>query len=351
MGTHPIFESDFDCLTEYENMNPQDAQQKEVYQIKNELNKNIQILRESLRQVKNLRSTVDQVFTFLNKGFVDDYSCADANKNQQKFLQSLQNSLKKVNSDYGELEKTCEKLPSMGIVPMVPALGNNGQLSLDSSIEKVQLNQQIQRGHVWWEHLQDHIAVSHSLLARNMLKRTSYPHSHPQNKIQRPPSKSHYPPNDNINFIFLNMQKTYQQDLKFQLHQLYGHSRVMQVVVGKVMFVHIVLRGLNIERVFVRGLDEEDQMVGLDLFTESQYQVMRMVTDHATAASLHYFHSNIFAQNSFDTVLRTFLHWLRSFRNLFSEPCKRCGKFLMEGLPPTWRDYTHGFPYHYQCKN
>ena len=84
-----------------------------------------------------------------------------------------------------------------------------------------------------------------------------------------------------------------------------------KVVVGKVMFVHIVLRGLNIERVFVRGLDEEDQMVGLDLFTESQYQVMRMVTDHATAASLHYFHSNIFANNSFDTVLRTFLHWLR----------------------------------------
>ena len=63
-------------------------------------------------------------------------------------------SLKKVNSDYGELEKTCEKLPSMGIVPNVPALGNSGQLSLDSSIEKVQLNQQIQRGHVWWEHLQ-----------------------------------------------------------------------------------------------------------------------------------------------------------------------------------------------------
>ena len=155
-------------------------------------------------------------------------------------------SLTKINSDYGELGKTCEKLPSMGIVPMVPALGNNGQLSLDSSIEKVQLYQQIQRGHVWWEHVQgnwfilikfltifsDHISVSHSLLARNMLKRTSYPHSHPQNKIQRPPSKSHYPPNDNINFLFMNMQKTYQQDLKFSLHLLYGHSRVMQVSLG-----------------------------------------------------------------------------------------------------------------------
>ena len=96
------------------------------------------------------------------------------------------------------------------------------------------------------------------------------------------------------------------------MFKYYDAETTVQVVVGRVMFVHIVLRGLNIERVFVRGLDEEDQLVGLDLFTESQYQVMRMVTDHATAASLHYFHSNIFGQSSsFDTVLRTFLHWLR----------------------------------------
>ena len=83
-----------------------------------------------------------------------------------------------------------------------------------------------------------------------------------------------------------------------------------KVVVGKVMFVHIILRGLNIERVFVRGLDEEDGMDGLDLFTESQYAVMRMVTQHTTAASLYYYHSNTY-QNNPDTVLRMFLAWLR----------------------------------------
>ena len=88
------------------------------------------------------------------------------------------------------------------------------------------------------------------------------------------------------------------------------------------MFVHIILRGLNIERVFVRGLDEEDQMNGLDLFTESQYKVMRMVTDHATAASLHYFHSNIH-HNNFDTVLRTFLHWLRYKCHLYIQVINR----------------------------
>ena len=52
------------------------------------------------------------------------------------------------------MEKTCEKLPSL-TVPQVPALANYGQLSLDLSIDKVQLNQQVHRyGYVWWDHLQ-----------------------------------------------------------------------------------------------------------------------------------------------------------------------------------------------------
>ena len=75
----------------------------------------------------------------------------------------------------------------------------------------------------------DHISISHSLLMRNMLKRSSYPHSHPQNKIQRPPSKSHMLTNEHVHVIFSSFQKTFQQDLKFQLHQLYGNSRVLQV--------------------------------------------------------------------------------------------------------------------------
>ena len=63
-------------------------------------------------------------------------------------------SLTKANKDYGDLEKTCEKLPSL-TVPQVPALANYGQLSLDLSIDKVQLNQQVHRyGYVWWDHLQ-----------------------------------------------------------------------------------------------------------------------------------------------------------------------------------------------------
>ena len=62
----------------------------QTQQIKIELHKNIQILRESLRQVKNLRSTVDQVFKYLIQGYNDDFQNPDSNKQHQKFLHSLQ---------------------------------------------------------------------------------------------------------------------------------------------------------------------------------------------------------------------------------------------------------------------
>lgn len=64
------------------------------------------------------------------------------------------------------MEKTCEKLPSL-TVPQVPALANYGQLSLDLSIDKVQLNQQVHRyGYVWWDHLQGKFPIDFTIEGR-----------------------------------------------------------------------------------------------------------------------------------------------------------------------------------------
>lgn len=63
--------------------------------------------------------------------------------------------------------------------------------------------------------------------------------------------------------VFSSIMRNY-SELKSTLKLLYGNTRVLQIMVGRVMFAHIVLRGFQIERVFVRGLDEEDSLDGMN---------------------------------------------------------------------------------------
>jgi len=205
----------------------QDSAANQHAALRVELQKSLSVLKESLRQVQNLRCTVDQVFRFLNKGYSDDGSGDTPNSHQQIFLQQLQNSLTAVHKEFGDFEKTCDSLPN-SIPPNIPQLGNMGLLALDPSNEKCALFQQLQKSHIWWNRLQDHISDNHKLLNANNLKRSSYPHSHPQNKIQRPTTKGHQLNPEFINMVFNNILKLY-SDLKFQLQVLYGNSRVLQV--------------------------------------------------------------------------------------------------------------------------
>ena len=46
----------------------------------------------------------------------------------------------------------------------------------------------------------------------------------------------------------------------------------------------------------------------------------------------------------------SFQTWLRSYIKLFQAPCQRCGKFLQDGLPPTWRDFRTLEAFHDTCR-
>lgn len=46
----------------------------------------------------------------------------------------------------------------------------------------------------------------------------------------------------------------------------------------------------------------------------------------------------------------SFQTWLRSYMKLFQAPCQRCGKFLQDGLPPTWRDFRTLEAFHDTCR-
>ncbi|OBS72281.1 hypothetical protein A6R68_13145, partial [Neotoma lepida] len=71
----------------------------------------------------------------------------------------------------------------------------------------------------------------------------------------------------------------------------------------------------------------------------------KLVTDHATTALLHYQ-----LPQMPDVVVRSFMTWLRSYIKLFQAPCQRCGKFLQDGLPPTWRDFRTLEAFHDTCR-
>ncbi|KAG2470062.1 MED27 polymerase, partial [Polypterus senegalus] len=83
----------------------------------------------------------------------------------------------------------------------------------------------------------------------------------------------------------------------------------------------------------------------IDIWSRSNYQVFQKVTDHATTALLHYQ-----LPQMPDVVVRSFMTWLRSYIKLFQAPCQRCGKYLQDGLPPTWRDFRTLEAFHDTCR-
>ncbi|CAB1321581.1 unnamed protein product [Coregonus sp. 'balchen'] len=96
----------------------------------------------------------------------------------------------------------------------------------------------------------------------------------------------------------------------------------IKVTLGKVLKTIVVMRSLFIDRTIVRG------------FNENVYSEDGKVTDHATTALLHYQ-----LPQMPDVVVRSFM-----------TPCQRCGKFLQEGLPPTWRDFRTLEAFHDTCR-
>uniref|UniRef100_A0A8C6XJD3 Mediator complex subunit 27 n=1 Tax=Naja naja TaxID=35670 RepID=A0A8C6XJD3_NAJNA len=118
------------------------------------------------------------------------------------------------------------------------------------------------------------------------------------------------------------------------------------VTLGKVLKVIVVMRSLFIDRTIVKGFHEnvytEDGKVS---FHSSSSLSPLQVTDHATTALLHYQ-----LPQMPDVVVRSFMTWLRSYIKLFQAPCQRCGKFLQDGLPPTWRDFRTLEAFHDTCR-
>ncbi|CBY20751.1 unnamed protein product [Oikopleura dioica] len=195
--------------------------------LKEELKVIIQTLKVSLRQVQTFRTTVDDVFQFLSNGYADDGSDT-VESHQLRFQQKFIKDLERVLTEFEEFKSICLSLPN-NIPNTTPPLSNLAQLAQDPDPTKAALFHQLQHNHVWWERLQSMSADQHSYLARNNMKRSSYPKSHPQSKIQRPANKGYHNNPEFINVVMQQVIKVFVPDLKMNISPISGSSRVLQV--------------------------------------------------------------------------------------------------------------------------
>lgn len=76
--------------------------------------------------------------------------------------------------------------------------------------------------------------------------------------------------------------------MTFTIIRPYTTNAVVHVTLGNVLKAIIAFKGIMIERVVVKGYNEN-----LDLWTESRYKVFRRVTDHMHASMLHFYNTNM----------------------------------------------------------
>jgi len=279
----------------------------------------------SLNAIRTLRSGVGHVFESLTEGARKQ----DDNKDTRLLLE-LQELLNTVNSNLKDVETSINGLTVPGASY---TLANTGFLSHEINPERQNLYPELVHSYKWHEKLVNYSQSAFQLIGQNALKRSFY-----SNK--RRPTTSHNVSMAHINKIIgqLNFPNT-----QIKLYSQFANSAIIHIQIGRTLKAAIILKGFIIEWVTVKGFDESLENID-DHWAESRHEVFRKVQDHAHQAMLHFFSPTLL-----DVATRSFITWIRSYINLFSEPCTKCKKHLHNNLPPTFRGYRTLEPFHEEC--
>ncbi|XP_074655119.1 mediator of RNA polymerase II transcription subunit 27-like [Tubulanus polymorphus] len=321
-----------------------------------ELNDN---LMQSLHALQQLRSEVSHVFEQLSKGVKaaeksppdqqqqnktssTNSSNNDSSSSQSKlFLTDLQKSLLDVNKHFSDFEKHSNALTPLGN-NLISA--NSYLISQDPILDRTPLFTQLLQSYKWWNKAHDVASHTALLLGQNSLKRSMQ--SMYGNKRMRKQAVSHSVPTQLVDTMIGTLDRLF-PDMSISVSRSMGSSAVMTVSIGRTMVANIVLRGFIIESVNVKANGENAQYESAKdaLWSKSKYVVFQKVTDHTNAAMLH-FYSPLIPE----LAIRSFMTWLHSYTSLFSTPCHKCGKYLLDNLPPTWRDFRSLDAFHDSCR-
>lgn len=262
---------------------------------------------------------------------------------EKAFIANFQDNLHSVNRDLNELERLSNLV---GKPSENHPLHNSGLLSLDPVQDKTPLYSQLLQAYKWSNKLQYHAGLASGLLNQQSLKRSANQMGVSAKRRPKAQPTTLVLPPQYVDDVISRIDRMF-PEMSIHLSRPNGTSAMLLVTLGKVLKVIVVMRSLFIDRTIVKGYNEsvytEDGK--LDIWSKSSYQVFQKVTDHATTALLHYQ-----LPQMPDVVVRSFMTWLRSYIKLFQAPCQRCGKFLQDGLPPTWRDFRTLEAFHDTCR-
>ncbi|XP_055154303.1 mediator of RNA polymerase II transcription subunit 27-like isoform X2 [Symphalangus syndactylus] len=262
---------------------------------------NLEAFSQAISAIQALRSSVSRVFDCLKDGMRNKETLEGREK---AFIAHFQDNLRSVNRDLNELERLSNLV---GKPSENHPLHNGGLLSLDPVQDETPLYSQLLQAHKWSNKLQYHVGLASGLLNQQSLKRSA--NQMGVSAKRRPKAQP----------TTLVLPPQYVDDVISRIDRMFPE-----------MSIHLS-RPNGTSAVLLNAYTEDAK---LDIWSKSNYQVFQKVTDHATTAPLHYQ-----LPQMPDVVVRSFMTWLRSYIKLFQAPCQRCGKFLQDGLPPTWRDF------------
>ncbi|KAG9472179.1 hypothetical protein GDO78_021000 [Eleutherodactylus coqui] len=275
---------------------------------------NLEAFSQAIHSIQALRSSVTRVFDCLKDGMKNKES---QEARERSFISDFQDNLHCVNRDLNELERLSNLV---GKPSENHPLHNSGLLSLDPVHDKTPLYSQLLQAYKWSNKLQYHAGLASGLLNQQSLKRSANQMGVSAKRRPKAQPTTLVLPPQYIDDVITRIDRMF-PEMTIHLSRPNGTSAMLLVCMAFLI------------------------TPTLDIWSKSNYQVFQKVTDHATTALLHYQ-----LPQMPDVVVRSFMTWLRSYIKLFQAPCQRCGKFLQDGLPPTWRDFRTLEAFHDTCR-
>ena len=204
----------------------------------------------------------------------------DPQDRHKALMKSLKQSLVSVSQTFSDLEKVSNNLEPMR------SMSNIDYLSLDPVDKNSVLHSQILQSYKWTNKMHELANSAFQVLSQNGLKRTQPPfYANPHKKL-----RATYVQPAEVDAFIHQLDQTH-PDMKIMISRPLGNSGIVQIELKRVLRAVIVLRGLMIEWVKIKGFDESFKTDDgqLDIWSSSRHQVFQKITDHAEAATLHYY--------------------------------------------------------------